>query len=805
MFRLTLWLLAAGLTGLAGSPLLAQDVGRCARPDSIAVRGNQRVTDATVRGDAGLVAGAELNYRLLQRAVESLYATGQYDDVRLVCETAPDGKVVDVIVVKERPLLGGFDVTGADRVSERSVRDRIELAAGRPLDPAQVARAIARIDSLYESSGYFLARITPETTFVDNQARLVFRIDEGRRLAVSGIAIEGNSHVPDGDVVKAMKTRPEGFWWFRRGAFDETNYAGDLGERIPELYARRGFIDFEIEHDTMVVDRDRGKALIRLSLDEGDRYRVGDFEVVGNRRFSSAEIRQFYPFTDEAPTVTQRITDFVRRRESQPAGTFDRSRWDAATDRLRTAYSNEGYVYAQIRPVVERRVGPDSTPYVDLRWEIEERTPAIVNRVDISGNDYTTEACIRDQLVLVPGQVFNQNALIRSYQNVSNLGFFENPLPEPDVRPTNEEGDVDIVFNVKERRTGNINFGASMGQGTGVGGFIGLDQPNLFGLCRRGSLQWNFGRYINDFNLSYTDPRIRKTMISGTVNAYRTLARYNIADLGRSLRTGGSLQFGLPIPNSFASRLFVSYGAENVSFGGGGLLGEASSLYGDGFRSTLGVTATRDTRIDMPFASAGSMQSVTAQFNGGPLGGSAAFQRYTGEARAYTTLAEFGGRRLGSQPIRLVMGLTTRAGAVFGNTGPFFFSQEFALGGVQFGEQLRGYDEFSISPRGYVTGTSTFNARRESFGKAYFTGSAELGVRLNAALYTALFYDAGNVWAHARDFDPTRLFRGAGISVSTVTPLGPLGLDYAYGFDRLDQFGRPNPKWQLHFRLGQLF
>jgi outer membrane protein insertion porin family len=80
-----------------------------------------------------------------------------------------------------------------------------------------------------------------------------------------------------------------------------------------------------------------------------------------------------------------------------------------------------------------------------------------------------------------------------------------------------------------------------------------------------------------------------------------------------------------------------------------------------------------------------------------------------------------------------------------------------------------------------------------------------VGLRLNQALYLAAFYDAGNVWRAPRDFDPTRLFRGSGISVSTVTPLGPLGLDYAYGFDRLDADGRQRPRWQLHFRLGQLF
>ena len=82
---------------------------------------------------------------------------------------------------------------------------------------------------------------------------------------------------------------------------------------------------------------------------------------------------------------------------------------------------------------------------------------------------------------------------------------------------------------MKEKRTGNVNFGASMGQGTGVGGFIGFDQPNLFGLCKRGSLQWQFGQYINDFSLSYTDPFIKESQISGTVSAYHSQTRYSSA------------------------------------------------------------------------------------------------------------------------------------------------------------------------------------------------------------------------------------------------------------------------------------
>ena len=38
-----------------------------------------------------------------------------------------------------------------------------------------------------------------------------------------------------------------------------------------------------------------------------------------------------------------------------------------------------------------------------------------------------------------------------------------------------------------------------------------------------------------------------------------------------------------------------------------------------------------------------------------------------------------------------------------------------------------------------------------------------------------------------------------------VTPLGPLGLDLGYGFDRVDALGRRAPKWQVHFKFGQFF
>jgi outer membrane protein insertion porin family len=78
-------------------------------------------------------------------------------------------------------------------------------------------------------------------------------------------------------------------------------------------------------------------------------------------------------------------------------------------------------------------------------------------------------------------------------------------------------------------------------------------------------------------------------------------------------------------------------------------------------------------------------------------------------------------------------------------------------------------------------------------------GSAELAVRFTDNISVGLFYDAGNVWLEPSEMNPTRLLRGAGIGLMLVTPFGPLGLDYAYGFDK------DKPGWQLHFKFGQGF
>jgi outer membrane protein insertion porin family len=790
-----LLLLSAAVALFLGAPaaLSAQDV----QPpliDSIVVQGSVRLTASQIVGTSGLVARQPVNYRDIQRAITALFRTGQFDDV-LVEQQPHGGGLLLTIKVKERPLLEKWAVRGVTKLSEGEVKGRVKLVNGRPLDRNAVEQSRAAIDSLYTHNGYYSAQVkTLELPQAPGRERIVFDVDEGQRVAISQVVIEGNKRFSDKQVVKHMDTRPEGFWWFQKGEYDERKVDQDVRERLPGWYADQGYVDFQVTHDSLVADSAGGKASLRLKVEEGQQYQVGTFTIDGNRRFSSEELQTLYPFGPVGPT-------------GAPQGgprPFSRADWEAATSKLQDLYANNGYIYAQVEPGEARRTGRDGKPVVDLRWTIREGSPATINKIEIVGNDVTHERVIREAIVMLPGDLFSRERLIRSYQNVANLGFFQQPLPSPDVKPAANGVDVDVTFRVEERRTGNVNFGASLGQGTGVGGFLGLEEPNLFGKGKRGKLQWQFGKNINDFTLSYTDPAIRESRISGTVSLFDSRARYTIGDLGRRKQTGGSLQLGFPFLGSRYTRFFTSYSYQRVRYTEGSADLRARFSCSACSRSSLGTSILRDTRVGLPFAVGGSLTNVSGELNGGFLGGTGNYRKVDLEGRWYAPLGTLGGGGQLGAGVQFVLGLTAKSGFIFGDAGPFF-TELYSLGGVQYGIPLRGYDEFSITPNGFDPSASGNQASPDAFGKSYAAFTVEGGARISQSLYVSAFFDAGNVYRSARQWDPTRLFRGAGVGAAVISPLGPIGVDLGYGFDKVNGQGLPAPGWQLHFKLGNFF
>src|SRR4029077_19831045 len=90
-----------GATGTGAASVTAQTPV----PDSIAVVGSKRNSPISIIQISGLIPGHAINYRDVQRAIQALYSSGQFDEVAMTQTQTAVGKNVLVIHVHERPLL----------------------------------------------------------------------------------------------------------------------------------------------------------------------------------------------------------------------------------------------------------------------------------------------------------------------------------------------------------------------------------------------------------------------------------------------------------------------------------------------------------------------------------------------------------------------------------------------------------------------------------------------------------------------------------------------------------------------------
>ena len=788
---------------LAGaSPLAAQDQPLYqVRVDSIVVSGVNRYSEESVRRIARLRVGDIVNGPDIQEAIQRLFATGEFGDIDV--RVTPDTPAVFFIRVEERPLVGRYRFEGLEHANAGTIRDSAGLVAGTALDPSRIARARALVRSRLADAGFPQAEVDtasgPDPSGLD-QIEFVFRVDEGPRLALARVDFVGNEALRTSELRSTMSTVEEGFFWFRPGELHEDEYRTDLAERLPAYYGSKGYIDLEVLGDTIVVDTSTGKGRIEIRVREGEQYRLKSLRIDGNRRFPTAQLRAFFgPGRDGTIDESGRATGDLKP--------FDQAAFEKATADISDLYRDAGYLRSQIIPDVQRNPADSIHPFrtVDVSWFIREGPPAYIRTVQIVGNDFTYDKVIRKVLLTLPGDIYSQQLLISSIRNIQSLGFFESLPPDQaiEINPR-DDGDIDIVYRVKERQTGNINFGLSAAGVTGLAGFIGYDQPNLFGQAKNAHFRWLFGRNSQDIEISYTDPEFFASRNSLSVGLQSSRDRFQTFNLGDRRQTGGFAEVGFPIFDLRSTRFFVGYSlfsdevSDLESFGI--QPGQATTIT-QGTRSTVSFRLVRDNRGGGIFPTSGNRNSISARFTGGFLGGDGDYGKFDFNSEWFAPIGQIGGGPT-SVPIELVLGLSFRAGLVMGDN-PFFVERFFG-GGTQVGQQVRGYDEATITPNGHIPRSAPVGSI-DRVGEAFFTTTAQFGIKLTDNIFASSFIDGGNIWKDAGQFNPTDLLIGAGVGVSLVTPFGPIGVDYAYGFDRRDVLGRPDPGWQLHFRFGRVF
>ena len=235
--------------------------------EDVKFRGQRKVPLDTLRGLVVTKKGDVYDEDAIHRDFMSLWNSGRFDDLRVEREKGPNGGVVLTFIVTERRTVHTIDYTGNKSMSKSEILDRfkerhVNLTPESQFDPGKVQRAKNVLQEYEAERGHQYATVTPQIRQVPpGGVDINFVIDEGPKLKVGNIIIQGNSAFSHRDVVRAMKNlKPIGlphsllFESLFARTFDSTKLDED-GERIRQAYQSKGYFTARvINHSEKVYD-----------------------------------------------------------------------------------------------------------------------------------------------------------------------------------------------------------------------------------------------------------------------------------------------------------------------------------------------------------------------------------------------------------------------------------------------------------------------------------------------------------------------------------------------------------------------
>ncbi len=510
--------------------------GKQALIEDLIFRGNRRVPAATLRARIFSHKGDVYDENALERDFMALWNTGFLDDVRLEVSDGEKGKIV-TFYVREKKLVRSIDNKGLSTVTWSDVLDefkkrKVGLSIQSQYDPVVIKRAEVVLQELLAAHGREFATVRARTRNIPpNSVALTFIVVEGPKVKVGKIRFQGNQVFSDHTLVHAMKlSRPIGappwFYWFHK-TYDRDKVLYDL-EKVRELYQDHGYF-YALPKEPVVKMTDtkrrwpfffyswgRGKRVdLTISLEEGDRYRLGRFVIRGNKLFKQEVL---------APVL-----------QMKSGNIFNRSKVTKAIENYTKLYGQFGYINFVATPDIE----PDNKKrLINLALDFEEEKQFFVHRIEFSGNTKTRDKVIRRELLLEEGNIFNTNWWDLSVLRVNQLGFFDQVKKEDyDIKQNAKENTVDITVKVKEKGRNSIGF--SGGISGLAGNFVGINYAtnNFLGLGETLSVQLQFGTFEKLYSFGFTEPYIFDRPITTGFTVFKS--EYHFDQLRQAAFLGG--------------------------------------------------------------------------------------------------------------------------------------------------------------------------------------------------------------------------------------------------------------------------
>lgn len=474
----------------------------------IRVTGADNYEDYIVIGYSGLKKGDKIDIPGddVTTAVKRLMRQGLFAQAQVLVEKMADGKVWLVLNMRTQPRISDVKYSGMKKGEREDLQKRLQLMKGNQITQNIVNRAEQIVKQYFKEKGFGNADVKvwlQEDLSHANEMIVNIDVDKHQKVKVHKIYISGNEVLSDRKLKRVIKKTNESgdlLKLFSQKKFVDNDYKDDLN-RILEKYNELGYRDAKIVSDS-VVPYDDKKVDVYIDVDEGKKYYISDISWVGNTIYNTDQLNYW---------LGMKPGDVYNQKELE-------KRLNTDEDAVSSAYMDRGYLFYQLVPI-EKNIHGDS---IDLELRMFEGPQATVNKVVITGNDRLYEKVVRRDLRVKPGQLFSKSDLIRSVREIAQTGHFNPETMDPRVEPNQENGTVDVLFNLESKANDQIEFSLGWGQ-TGIIGkvalkFTNFSMKNLFnpssfkGLIPQGegqtftiSAQTN-ARYYQMYSVSFLDP-----------------------------------------------------------------------------------------------------------------------------------------------------------------------------------------------------------------------------------------------------------------------------------------------------------
>lgn len=752
-----------GVEDLAGR--LVSELRKFSVINKVEVRGTKSLDPDVVLLRINSRQGDPIDPAALDRELKRIWDLGYFDDIVLELEQTPGG--INLIYnVVEKPRIAKVIIEGNKAVKTSDIRGAMSTNPGNVLNDKTLFVDMQSIYEVYRKKGYYLAETSHHTEADADTGgtNLIISIDEGKRLYITKITINGNEKVSDRKIKKQMALSTRGMFSFitGKGVLKEELLERD-SSMITQYYMTQGYLDVSVTAPQ--VEYKESGIELTVQVSEGPRYRVSGIGFSGELIDS-----------DDVLAGHTEMQNLVKKKKYCDITVMQKD-----IESLKAFYADYGYAFADISPRQRKDKNDPDNPTVFITYNISKNQKVYVRSIIIEGNTQTRDNVILREMRLVDGDQFSGAKLRRSMRRLNSLGYFE--AAESELVPTARDSEVDLKIKLREQSTGALMGGLGYSTYSKFGITASIQETNLWGKGYNLGFYTMFSGMRNSYNIGFTNPRVNDTNLMLGVDLYRMEDDYTDYDLDTN---GGGVRVGYPI-GEYSSAM-VGYRANFYKmYDFDSDVSELIRQYEGNRVASIGTLRfTRDT-TNRSRPTDGTMVQLTTEYAGGLLGGDDSFIKLIGEYNAYKQITE------GS-----VAHLRLKGGTMLendkDNKPPVF--ERFWMGGM---ESVRGYKARDIVPRHPEYG-DRIGGTRMAFANVEYIIMISRDIGLNFVP----FFDIGFNIDHEQDYDIwDDKKRSVGAEIRWRSPMGDLRFAYGYPLDK--GWGDKDLSGRFEFSIGRFF